>query len=68
MAVPLTNGTATPGDLGRDEYERMLDGYAQRFLSMSLSEFLRRLDDDDLPDTFAVADLKTMTGAAAAGT
>lgn len=46
----------------------MLDGYAHRFLAMSLSEFLRRLDDDDLPDTFAVADLKTMTGAAAAGT
>jgi hypothetical protein len=67
MAYPDANGAEAPGDLRREEYEEMLDDYARRFLGISLNEFLARLDAGDLPDTFAVADLKTLTGAAAAG-
>lgn len=55
-------------DLSHDEHMRVLDDYARRFLGMSIDEFIERLHANELPDSFAVADLKTMTGASAAGT
>jgi hypothetical protein len=52
-------------DLSPDEYRKVLEERVQYYLQMSLDEFLRRLEEDDLPDNAAVAHLKALVGAAA---
>ena len=66
MAHAVPNGEAL-GDFSREEFAQMLEDYARRFVGMSLGEFFERLERGALPDTFAVEDLKTLTGVAAAG-
>jgi hypothetical protein len=53
-------------DLSTEEYRALVEERVQRYLGISLDEFLAALDRGDLPDSAAVAHLKVLVGAAAA--
>jgi hypothetical protein len=61
-------GAPRPGNghriLSRDEYRALVEERVQKYLGMSLDEFLAALDRGDLPDSAAVSHLEVLVGAA----